>query len=52
MDHELLTGANETHEFIVRRYDGGTTTVSTRPLGGLRWSPEVVLTRQAVEVPC
>lgn len=52
MDHELFTGADDELEYIVRRYDDGTTTISTRPLGGARWSPEVVLSKQPQEVPC
>ena len=50
MDHELFLGQDEATEYIVRRYDDGAVTLSTRPLGGMRWSPEVALTLAPAEV--
>lgn len=50
MDHVIYLGRDDELEYLARRYDDGTTTVSTRPLGGQRWSPEVTLTAQPAEV--
>lgn len=50
MDHDLFHGQDESTDFLVRRYADGTITISTRPLGGLRWSPEVVVHEQPAEV--
>lgn len=52
MDHELFLGQDDELEYLARRYDDGAVTVCTRPLGGLRWSPEVALTVQPAEVSC
>ena len=52
MDHEIFLGRDDELEYLARRYDDGTTTVSTRPIGGHRWSPEVTLTAQPAEVTC
>lgn len=52
MDHLIYIGADDELEYLARRYDDGTTTVSTRPLGGDRWSPEIALTQQPAEVTC
>lgn len=49
MDHEIFLGADDELEYLARRYDDGTVTVSTRPLGGARWSPEITLGLQPTE---
>ena len=52
MDHELFLCQDDELEYLVRKYDDGAVTVSTRPLGGMRWSPEVPLTLTPAETPC
>lgn len=52
MDHQILTCSDADRDYLVRHYDDGTTTISTRPLGGHGWSPEVELTAQPMEAPC
>lgn len=48
-DHVIYLGHDDELEYLTRRYDDGAVTVSTRPLGGIRWSPEVTLTAQPAE---
>lgn len=50
MDHEIFIGSDDELEYLVRKYDDGAVTVTTRPLGGARWSPEVALTVTPAEV--
>lgn len=49
---EIFLGADDELEYLVRKHDDGHVTVSTRPLGSPRWSPEVPLTAQPAEVTC
>lgn len=52
MDHEIFLGQDDELEYLVRKYDDGALTVSTRPRGGMRWSREVALTLAPAEVTC
>lgn len=49
-DHEMFLGQDDELEYLVRTYTDGAVTIATRPLGGIRWSPEVALTVQPAEV--
>lgn len=51
-DHTIHLGADEECAYLVRAYDDGTHTISTRPVGGVRWSREVKLVEQSAEVTC
>ncbi|MBB3040981.1 hypothetical protein [Nocardioides soli] len=51
-DHTLFVRYGTDPEYVMRRYDDGTVTASSRPLGGNHWSPEVELTAQPMEAPC
>ena len=46
----MFLGQDVEVEYLVRKYDDGAVTLSTRPLGGMRWSPEVALTLAPAEV--
>ncbi len=50
-DHDLYLGQDDEYEYLTRHYTDGAVTVSTRPLGGRRWSPEVPMTLVPSEVP-
>ena len=48
-DHSIHLGHDDELEYLARRYDDGTVTISTRPLGGVRWSPEVPLAPESAK---
>lgn len=45
-DHVLYQASDDEPSYLCRAYDDGSLTISTRPVGGFRWSPEVTLVEQ------
>lgn len=46
-DHVPYEGTDGEFDYLARAYHEGQLTISTRPVGGHRWSPEVTLRETA-----